>query len=60
MFRSVFKKRFLLGLSFVLVTAWATVFGPFPISAIGPDYVSTTFASDQSAEFEGAVKVAQI
>lgn len=47
-------------LPLICTAVLAKIFGPYMISAAGKDYASTDLASDASAEYEGAQKIAGI
>ena len=57
---ATFRRRAWSFVALLAAAAWATTYGPFPISSIGSSYASTTYAADAEAEYEGANKVAQI
>lgn len=44
----------------VATVAFAITYGPFPVSALGPDYAQTTYRADAESEYEAANKISQI
>lgn len=58
--KPVLSERFLAPLVLVATAAVAATYGPFHISALGEDFVRTTYESDASAEYDGANRVARI